>query len=34
MNATLIRGPEVWELELTGDRLQAELDDVIEVGEM
>ena len=31
MNATLIRGPEVWELELTGDRLQAELDDVIEV---
>ena len=31
LEATLIRGTEVWELELSGDRLQAELNEVVEV---
>lgn len=31
LDATLIRGAEVWELELSGDRLQAELTEAVDV---
>lgn len=34
MSATLIRGDEVWELELSGDRLQAELAGSVSVDDM